>query len=165
MAATRPLSSDSYTTESGILQFPNEYQAYAKLFDLTADSAVVTVEDGRSIIKAGTIYPANDATARGVVFKDVDVTDGSGAGALIFEAAINENRVPEKPTDAARAALPRITWFPTVTIHSPTDATTAKAGLVKQSTAVADAVDAPTKDEFNALLAALRAAGIVAPNA
>lgn len=42
-------------------------------------------------------------------------------------------------------------------------ATTEKAGLVKQGTAVADAAgETPTKAEYNALLASLRAAGIIA---
>ena len=48
---------------------------------------------------------------------------------------------------------------------APGNATTAKAGLVKQAAAVADAVgETPTKAEFDSLLAALRAAGIVANN-
>lgn len=48
---------------------------------------------------------------------------------------------------------------------APGNATTAKAGLVKQAGAVADAAgETPTKAEFNTLLAALRAAGIVANN-
>lgn len=48
---------------------------------------------------------------------------------------------------------------------APGNATTAKAGLVKQASAVADAVgETPTKAEFDTLLAALRAAGIVANN-
>ncbi len=41
-------------------------------------------------------------------------------------------------------------------------ATSAKLGLVKQAAAVLDAVAAPTQEEFNALLASLRAAGIIA---
>lgn len=48
---------------------------------------------------------------------------------------------------------------------APGNATTAKAGLVKQAAAVADAAgESPTKAEFDTLLAALRAAGIVANN-
>lgn len=48
---------------------------------------------------------------------------------------------------------------------APGNATTAKAGLVKQAAAVADAAgETPTKAEFDTLLAALRAAGIVANN-
>lgn len=41
-------------------------------------------------------------------------------------------------------------------------ATTAALGGVKQAAAVSDAAAAPTQEEFNALLAALRAAGILA---
>lgn len=48
---------------------------------------------------------------------------------------------------------------------APGNATTSKAGLVKQAAAVEDAAgEAPTKAEFDALLAALRLAGIVANN-
>lgn len=48
---------------------------------------------------------------------------------------------------------------------APGNATTAKAGLVKQAAAVAGAAgESPTKAEFDTLLAALRAAGIVANN-
>ena len=43
-------------------------------------------------------------------------------------------------------------------------ATTNTLGGVKQADAVADAVAAPTMEEFNALLTALRNAGIIAPN-
>lgn len=41
-------------------------------------------------------------------------------------------------------------------------ATKTKPGGVKQAEAVADVAAAPTKDEFNGLLAKLRAAGILA---
>lgn len=41
-------------------------------------------------------------------------------------------------------------------------ATTSALGGVKQATALADVAAAPTMEEFNALLAALRAAGILA---
>ena len=43
-------------------------------------------------------------------------------------------------------------------------ATTTIAGIVKQAAAVADVTNAPTAEEFNALLAALRTAGIMAKN-
>lgn len=41
-------------------------------------------------------------------------------------------------------------------------ATTSSLGGVKKGSAVANAAAAPTKEEFNALLASLRAAGIIA---
>ena len=50
----------------------------------------------------------------------------------------------------------------TLTKSGQEAATSAKLGLVKQAAAVLDAVAAPTQEEFNALLASLRAAGIIA---
>ena len=48
----------------------------------------------------------------------------------------------------------------------PSPATTETLGVVKQAVAVADAAGVNvTKEEFNALLTALRNAGILAPNA
>lgn len=46
--------------------------------------ATPVIEDGRKYIKAGTIYPANDATAKGIVFEDVDITEGDKPGALMI---------------------------------------------------------------------------------
>ena len=51
----------------------------------------------------------------------------------------------------------------TVLPAAPGNATTAKAGLVKQAAAVAAAAgEAPTKAEFDSLLTALKNAGIMA---
>ena len=46
-------------------------------------SPTVTTENGRKIIKAGTVYPSNDASAQGIIFQDVDVTDGDKAAPLM----------------------------------------------------------------------------------
>lgn len=48
----------------------------------TTNAAVVT-ENGRKIIKAGTVYPSNDASAQGIIFQDIDVTDGDKAAPLM----------------------------------------------------------------------------------
>lgn len=45
---------------------------------------------------------------------------------------------------------------------TPSAATTEAAGVVKQIANIADLADAPTKENFNALLAALKTAGIMA---
>lgn len=39
-------------------------------------------ENGRKILKSGTVYPTNDASAKGIIFNDVDITDGDAVGAL-----------------------------------------------------------------------------------
>jgi len=46
---------------------------------------------------------------------------------------------------------------------APAVATTAAAGIVKMATAQVDSAAAPTQAEFNALLAKLRVAGLMAP--
>lgn len=104
-----PFTTKSFGTPGEILMYPDRYQAIAQTF-LTTDKTAVEVE-GRKIIKAGTIWPANDATARGVVFHDVDITDGAASGALLFEGAIKVSKLPAEPDAAAKAALPRITFF------------------------------------------------------
>ncbi len=49
--------------------------------------------NGRKIVKSGTIYPANDGTAIGIVFNDVDVTDGDNVGALMAHGNVLKGRL------------------------------------------------------------------------
>lgn len=76
---------------------------------IVSDAGVATV-DGKKIVKAGTILPANDATAKGILYNDVDVTYGPQPGALIEEAYILEARLPVAPVAAAKTALTKITF-------------------------------------------------------
>jgi len=104
-----PYVETSYTTPKQVLMFPDEYEAFAQTFT-SSDTAVATV-DGRKVIQAGTIWPANDATAKGVVLYDVDVNDGDGAGSVVFSGAIRKSALPVEPAAAAVSALPRVTFF------------------------------------------------------
>ena len=63
---------------------------------------------GRKIVPAGTLYPANDATAKGILLNDVDVTEGPQPGALLVEAYILEARLPVAPSTDAKTALTEI---------------------------------------------------------
>lgn len=109
--ANVPYIKKTFGTSAGILMFPDEYQAFPQTFDATTHSTLVATVDGRKIIKAGTIFPANDATAKGVVFKDVDVTNGSATGAVLFEGAIKVAALPTAPSAAAVSALTKIKFF------------------------------------------------------
>lgn len=62
-------------------------------------------DDGRKIVKAGTIYPANDATALGILFHDVDVTKGDHEGSLIVAGRILKDRLPTAPDDTVLPVL------------------------------------------------------------
>ena len=99
-----------YTTGKQILVFPDHYVAVAQTF-LSNDPAAVT-EDGRKIIKAGTIYPTNDASAIGVVFSDMDVTNGDRTGAIIVHGFIKTAALPVIPTSQAKGALKQISFLP-----------------------------------------------------
>lgn len=99
-----------YTTGKQILVFPDHYVGVAHTFNQN-DAAAVTV-DGRKIIKAGTIYPANDGTAIGVVFSDMDVTDGDRTGTIIIHGFIKKAALPQAPTPAAITALNMIKFLP-----------------------------------------------------
>ena len=164
------VSETLYGQDCKILQFPDGARAYAHTFSRTEDSALVVTDaiTGASTIPAGTIYPANDATAKGVVLKTVDVTSGSASGALLFVGDVRTTRLPEDPTADAKRALPRITWFPEVSYPAQgggRSITVAAAIAALAPVAVADATDAATATELananktaiNAIIAALKA--------
>lgn len=76
---------------------------------LTQDNA--TTVGNKKIVKAGTILPANNATAKGVVLYDVDVTNGDEAGALVIHGFIDKSKIPTQPEQAAITALSQITFI------------------------------------------------------
>ena len=102
--------SQSYDTGKQILVFPYHYVSVAHTF--LKDDAAATTVGGRKIIKAGTIYPANGATAKGVVWADYDVTDGDVTGALIIHGFVKTAALPAEPTSEAKAALPMVAFLP-----------------------------------------------------
>ncbi|MDE7446158.1 MAG: hypothetical protein K2N15_10740 [Lachnospiraceae bacterium] len=91
-----------------------------KYFDFKGAACVVSsanvVADGigKKIVKAGTPFPADDATCKGYLLHDVDVTHGDAPGTYIYEGAIDNKKLTEAEvtvSDAAKAATPRVTFF------------------------------------------------------
>lgn len=70
--------------------------------------AGVVTENGRKILKQGTVYPANDATAIGLVFSDYDVTDGPLPISVLVEGEVHEEALPVAPAELAKTALKNI---------------------------------------------------------
>ena len=66
-------------------------------------------EDG--IVKAGTIIPANNSTAKGILVNDVYVGEGDQPGALIVEGYILKDRLPKVPVAEAITALKEIKFY------------------------------------------------------
>lgn len=71
----------------------------------STDERVVTAAGGTKFLPMGTIYPANDATAEGIVYEDVDVTTGDMPGSVVLRGTVYENRLPETLAEAAKTAL------------------------------------------------------------
>lgn len=94
----------------------NKGNAYAPGRFLTGDelcerqtrqmtSAMATTVDGRKIVRAGTVFPANGATAEGIVYEDIDVTNGDMPGSVVTKGTVYVDRLPVALQDAAKTAL------------------------------------------------------------
>lgn len=78
----------------------------------------VTRDDGRIVVPAGAVIPANGATAKGILFEDIDVTEGARPGSVVTEGTVYADRLPAALAAAAATALTGIKVIatsPTVT--------------------------------------------------
>ncbi|WP_442801395.1 head fiber protein [Serratia rubidaea] len=92
----------------------------------------------------------------------VEVFGGGEGGGVTVDQITDASAVGKSVLKAADAAAARTAIGAGAPYTLPT-ATTAAIGGVKQGAAVANAAgEAPTATEYNALLASLRAAGIIA---
>lgn len=78
----------------------------------------VTRDDGRKVVPAGAVIPANDATAKGILFEDIDVTEGAKPGSVVIAGTIYGDRVVGLDPAAANA-LTDITFLTEPTITRP----------------------------------------------
>jgi hypothetical protein len=111
-------TSNDFTSGKGILVFPDHYVAVPQLF--AKDHALAVTVGTRKIVKAGTPYPANDATAIGVVFHDIDVTDGDETGAILIHAFVATAKLPVIVAAAAKTAMKGLQFLPVATPDAPT---------------------------------------------
>lgn len=57
------------------------------------------------IVPMGTIYPANNGTAEGIVYEDIDVSTGKMPGSVVLQGRVYTNRLPVEINSAAQSAL------------------------------------------------------------
>lgn len=123
-----------------ILAIPDHYVAlgfkHAKA--TSAAPGLATLVDGRYVVKAGTIYPANNSTAIGVVLNDYDVTDGDAMMAVVIHGFIKTAALPAVPSADAISALKQITFNPLISIGLALTGT--KAAITVGATADPDPV-------------------------
>ena len=104
------MKTTTYSSPKQILAIPDHYVALGYKHEKASSDklGLATLVDGRYIVKAGTIYPANDATAIGVVLNDYDVTDGDEMMAVVVHGFIKTAALPAEPATAAVTALKQI---------------------------------------------------------
>lgn len=78
------------------------------------EAGVVADSNGMKIVKAGTPFPADNATCKGYLLHDVDVTQGDAPGTYVFEGSIDNKKLTAAGVTVsaeAKAATPRVTFF------------------------------------------------------
>lgn len=75
------------------------------------DCSALEATDG--VVKAGTIVPANDATAIGVLLYDVTLAENPN-GAVVVHGFVDKAKLPVQPAAEAISALKGITFLPLV---------------------------------------------------
>lgn len=81
----------------------------------------ITLTDGSKIVPMGAVVPANDATAKGILYEDVEITNGAAPGSLVTKGVIYESRLPAALASAAKTALTGITIKTVPTVTRPED--------------------------------------------
>lgn len=79
-----------------------------KTVKFTQAGAPAANAQGRRVYQGGTAFPANDATGIGVVYYDVDVTDGDREGSILEGAWLDPLKLPTELTPEFLAAVPGI---------------------------------------------------------
>lgn len=108
----QPVNTTFSKGSSKILMFADTWHAKGVTVpQATASSpGQTTLVNGRRILKEGTIYPSNNASAQGVVLQDYDLTDNEQNIAIIIAGDIKSGALPVAPDANAVSALPRITF-------------------------------------------------------
>lgn len=94
--------------ENGLTYAPGYFLAHEECVRVTkqiAQEGASTAPNGGKYVKMGTPYPANDATAIGIVYEDVDVTNGDMPGSVVTQGVVIEDRLAVELADAAKTAL------------------------------------------------------------
>ena len=59
----------------------------------------VTRADGTKYVPAGAVIPANDGTAKGILYEDIDVSKGDAMGSIVTKGTVYGDLLPEPLSD------------------------------------------------------------------
>jgi hypothetical protein len=86
---------------------------------IAANHAQKVTRNGRVIVPMGAVIPANGATAKGILYEDIDVTDGDAPGSIVTKGVIYGDRLPTALAEAAATALAEIVVKTSPTVTRP----------------------------------------------
>ena len=89
----RVSTTSEYGTQPTILFHPEGWSAFPHTFAQGDPLAT------NGVIKAGTFFPSNGSSTRGIVLFDVDVSKGPAEGSILYEGDVRLDRLPESPVD------------------------------------------------------------------
>jgi hypothetical protein len=81
----------------------------------------ITLADGSKIVPMGAVIPSNDANAKGILYEDVEVTNGNMPGSLVTRGVIYGSRLPAALANTAATALTGITVKTVPAVTRPDD--------------------------------------------
>lgn len=94
-----------------ILKYANHFVAVP--YNVKKEDSNAVTENGKKVIKAGTILPSNDGKAVGVVLNDVVIEYAGTKGIavpLVVHGFIDATKMSAQPSTEAIAALKQITF-------------------------------------------------------
>ena len=97
----------TYSTPARINFLDSAVGLVLKTCDVPQDLGVDDGKGNKTVV-AGTVFPANDATATGILFEDADVTYGNHEGSLLVAGRVYADRLQGELTAEAKKALESI---------------------------------------------------------
>ena len=83
-------------------------------------AGIVTTVGTAKYVKAGTIYPKKSAgKAKGIVYEDVDVTNGEAPGSVVIAGTVYKDRLPDTEISEVQDDLKNITFLDLPTVTRP----------------------------------------------
>lgn len=89
-------------TKKGVCYAPGFFLAHEECERKTREipqSLATTTDEGAKYVPMGTVFPSNDANAVGIVYEDVDVTNGNMPGSVVLSGVVYEDRLPITSVD------------------------------------------------------------------
>ena len=112
----------TYSSDKTILKFSDHY---VNLAVTVSDTGIQPNAEGKKMVPAGTILgggflvddtkqavPSTESVAaEGILFYDVDVTDGPASGAALIHGFVDLSKLPAQPTVEQVTTLTQITFL------------------------------------------------------